>query len=270
MAPVLLVCVTEPVIAAPTLPAAASTLDVCQDDATGNWRYSGVVSLSGNSLALNSVITIDYAIQNQRSSGYSDALHAVRLADDPAVSSGTSARVARFSVDAAPLLLGTLRNASRIVIVDPLNLSAAPISLEPRFDFIAPVCGCPKPTGCTRTQGYWKSKPGVFWPTPYSRAAMFFSSGLTWQHILETPPAGGNGYLILAHQYIAALLNRASGASAPGSLQTVIANASACFSAGTNLDSGGGAACEVQKSWAGILDTYNNGEYPGAPRHCPE
>ena len=98
---------------------------------------------------------------------------------------------------------------------------------------------------------------------------MFFSSGLTWQQILETPPAGGNAYLILAHQYIAARLNRASGASAPAGVQTVLHHATTFFSGGTTLDSCGGSACGTQKTWAGILDTYNNGQYPGAPAHCP-
>ena len=256
--------------AAPVLPVATSTLDVCQDEVTGNWRYSGVVTVAGKTVLQDSVISIEYKVQNQVSAGYVDALRAGRLADDAAVATGTTARVARFSFDAPPLLLGTLRNASRIVISDPLNLASAPVSLESRFNFTTPVCGCSTITGCTRTQGYWKSKPGVVWTAPYSRTAMFFSSGLTWQQILETPPQKGNAYLILAHQYIAALLNRASGASAPGSLQTVINNATTFFSGGTNLDSCSGSDCETQKSWAGMLDTYNNGQYPGAPKHCPD
>ena len=35
--------------------------------------------------------------------------------------------------------------------------------------------------GCTYTQGYWGNKPGVVWPDPYSRDAVFFLSGQTWQ-----------------------------------------------------------------------------------------
>lgn len=98
---------------------------------------------------------------------------------------------------------------------------------------------------------------------------MFFSSGLTWQQILETPPKGGNAYLILAHQYIAAVLNRASGASAPSSLRTIINQSTTWFSSDTNVDSCSGSDCETQKNWAALLDTYNNGLYPGAPAHCP-
>ena len=124
--PLLLACHLAPVFAGPVPPSAESTLDVCQDEISGNWRYSGVVAVAGKSLSQDSVIGIDFKIQNQVSTGYADALRAPRLADDPGAA-GTSARVARFSVDAAPLLLGTLRNASRVVISDPLNLAATPI-----------------------------------------------------------------------------------------------------------------------------------------------
>lgn len=254
---------------AQAMPAATSTIDVCHDELTGNWRYSGVVSLAGRGITAASTIAIDYRIQNRTSEfGFADAL----LADArPAVVLGDSpARVAAFSIDAAPLSLGTLRNSSRIVISDPLAPAAPAIVLGSQSEPAGAVCGCPKPTGCVRTQGYWRSKPGVAWPAPYTRDAMFFSSGLTWQQILETAPRGGNAYVILAHQYIASVLNRASGASAPSGVQTVINNASAFFSGGTNLDSCGGSACDTQKTWAGVLDTYNNGQYPGAPQHCPE
>jgi hypothetical protein len=29
-------------------------------------------------------------------------------------------------------------------------------------------------------------------------------------------------------------------------------------------------ACQLQRSWASVLDEYNNGDYPGAPEHCDE
>ena len=250
-------------------PAAATTLDVCHDSASGNWMYSGVVAVSGASLRSSSVLGIDFNIENKTSAlGYVDALRANRLADDPAATG--PARVARFSIAAPPLLLGSLRNSVQVQIHDPLATASAPLRLTSHFDVTTAVCGCPKPTGCTRTQGYWKSKPGVQWPAPYSRTAMFFSSALTWQQILETPPKGGNGYLILAHQYIAAVLNRASGASAPSGVQSVIDSARSYFQAGSTPAGCGGSSCETQKTWAGILDTYNNGQYPGAPGQCPD
>lgn len=256
-----------PAFAAPA-PAAASTIDVCHDEASGNWRYSGVVVLTGKQLD-SAAIHIDYRVQNQTSAlGYADVLRAVELA--PFLPPETPVRLSRFSVEAAPLPLGTLRNSSRISVIDPLLPAGSPLAIDVRAELAGPVCGCPKPAGCTRTQGYWKSKPGVTWPALYSRSAMFFSSGVNWQQILETAPKGGNGYLILAHQYIAAVLNRASGASAPSSVQTVIASAATFLSSGATPDSCAASLCEQQKNWAGILDTYNNGQYPGAPQHCPD
>ncbi len=251
-------------------PAALSTLDVCHNQLTGNWRYSGMVAVAGGVLRPTSVVGVDYWMQNSTSgAGYADTLRVPAIADQATLPSTTTLRLARFSTEAAPQPLGTLRSSSRIVVADLFAPTGAPLLLQPFAEYNEAVCGCPTPTGCVRTQGYWKSKPGVVWPSPYSRTAMFFSSGLTWQQILDTPPQGGNAYLILAHQYIAAVLNRASGASAPSSVQSIISSATTWFSSGTNLDSCSGSACATQKNWAGILDTYNNGLYPGAPTHCP-
>lgn len=257
-------------IAAPSAPAAMTTLDVCHDTATGNWRYSGMAAVSGAALKQTSIVAIDFAVQNSTSSaGYIDAL-LVPGADQTTLPSAGTARWVRFAMEGAPLPLGTLRTSARIAIADALAPGASALLLQPNAEYAEAVCGCSPIKGCTRTQGYWKSKPGVLWPAPYSRDAMFFSSGLTWQQILHTPSQGGNAYLILAHQYIAAVLNRASGASAPSSLQAIINKATSWFSSGVNLDSCSGSACETQKNWAGLLDTYNNGLYPGAPSKCPD
>lgn len=252
-------------------PAAAATLDVCHDTKTGNWRYSGMLAVSGAAVPAGSVLKMESRVQNSVSpAGYVDALAAPALSDEAILLATSGSRLSRFSIDAAPLVLGTLRTLARVQVIDPLAPAAPPLSLYAIAELGAPVCGCQQPKGCTRTQGYWKSKPGVVWPAPYGRSAMFFSSGLTWQQVLDTPPKGGNAYLILAHQYIAARLNIAAGASAPASIQTVIANATTFFNSGANLFTCSGSDCETQKTWAGILDIYNNGLYPGAPRHCPE
>lgn len=135
-----------------------------------------------------------------------------------------------------------------------------------------PACSyCPPPpTKCVRTQGYWSNKPNVVWPKPYSRGAKFFASSYTWQGILDAPPAGGNGYVILAHRYIAAVLNRASGASAPPSVQAVIDKATAYFKSGALPEHCGGSLCQTQKDWAAILDAYNNGQVAGGPPKCKD
>jgi hypothetical protein len=252
-------------------PAAVSTLDVCHNELTGNWRYSGMVAVSGKALKSTSVVGVDYWVQNSTSSaGFVDTLRVPAIIDTATLATTSNARLSRFDIEAAPLSLGTLRNSSQIAIRDLQAPAAAPLLLQSNADVSQSVCGCTQPTGCTRTQGYWKSKPGVIWPGSFSRGAPFFSSGLTWQQVLETAPQGGNAYLILAHQYIAAILNRASGASAPSGLKTIISNAGTWFAGGTTLLSCSGSDCETQKNWAGLLDTYNNGNYPGAPQHCPE
>ena len=50
----------------------------------------------------------------------------------------------------------------------------------------------------------------------------------------------------------------------------MINKATTFFSSGTNLDSCSNSQCATQKNWASILDTYNNGLYPNAPKHCSD
>ena len=171
-------------------------------------------------------------------------------------------------LEAAPLPLGVLRSVSTVRLAGP---SGSPAGFVPAVQSgtVAPdtVCGC-APTGCVRTQGYWGNKPNVTWPAPYGRKALFLSSGLTWQQVLDTPPRG-SAYLILAHQYIAAVLNRAGGASAPSGVRSAIDAAATWFRSGSTPATCGPGQCASQKTWAGTLDVYNNGLYPGAPKHCP-
>jgi len=127
-------------------------------------------------------------------------------------------------------------------------------------------------TGCTLTQGYWKTHSS-YGPAPNdpkwltggnSPDNAFFTSGKTWIQIWGiapgkgpklTPPIAGS-YLQLAHQYMAAVLNTANGVSAPQSVLDAIADAAAFFTTGTGFDS----------SWAGILAAYNEGKT--GPGHC--
>ncbi|MGZ8290021.1 MAG: hypothetical protein ACXW2U_02900 [Telluria sp.] len=63
-------------------------------------------------------------------------------------------------------------------------------------------------------------------------------------------------------------MNYAARASAPPSIINTINQTQAFFAGGTTPASCGPGECAEQIALAGILDTYNNGEYPGAPRHC--
>jgi hypothetical protein len=128
-------------------------------------------------------------------------------------------------------------------------------------------CSC-QAYGCVRTQGYWGNKPGVVWPKGFDRNAPFFASGLSWQQVLDSP-VRGDAYFILAHQYIAAALNIGTDASAPNSLQVTLWYAGKWLET-AELGKCIKGACQVQRSWAGLLDEYNNGQYPGGPAHCDD
>lgn len=207
-------------------PAVTSTLDVCQDLTTGNWRYSGMVVIAGKDVTAGTAV--DYRIQNAASKdGYKDVLRLPKVpgTERGIVSPASGATVYMFSGDAPALTIGTLRNASSVQFVDKAGSVTTTIG-EP---YTAQICGCPV-VGCTRTQGYWSNKPGVAWPTPFARNAPFFSSGLTWQQLFDSP-VRGNGYIILAHQYMAAALTRGTAASMPAGVQSAYFPAAA-WSAG--------------------------------------
>jgi len=116
--------------------------------------------------------------------------------------------------------------------------------------------------GCTYTQGYYKNKGSGLLP-----AGNFFLSGQTWLAVLETEPKGGNAYYILAHQYIAASMT-AKSASVPAAVATALASATTYFGKATPNDwsANGSYSKDQLTSWAGLLDSYNNGKI--GPGHC--
>jgi hypothetical protein len=243
---------------------ATSTLDVCAAEGTGKWRYSGVVAVLD---AQGGSVAADSRVQNQTSrAGYRDAPGATSAPAAAGTRAGDTV-VLPYVVEAAPLTLGVVRSETQVQLNGQPG-AAGERTLVAQSGTVTgdTVTGCEQ-KGCVRTQGYWGNKPGVVWPQPYLRTKPFFSSGLTWQQILDTPPRGG-GYIILAHQYIAAVLNRAAGASAPSGVVSVINAATAWFNSGTTPSTCGPGQCALQKTWAGTLDAYNNGTYPGAPKHC--
>ncbi|MBZ2207594.1 hypothetical protein [Massilia soli] len=238
-----------------------ATLDVCENAATGKWVYSGIVAIT-SALPRGTAAKVDYTVQNRVSGA--DYLPSYNAAAVPLVS--TAAPMYGFSIEEAALTLGTMRGAAAVQLTDPANPGRVS-----SFGLVAPetVCGCNPIKGCVRTQGYWGSKPDVIWPAPYSRDALFFASGLTLQGILDAP-VRGSGYLILAKQYIAAVLNYAGGASAPPSVIAAIDEAAAFFAGGTTPASCEPGQCQRQIDLGAILDAYNNGVYPGAPGHCAD
>ncbi|WP_205502212.1 hypothetical protein [Rufibacter psychrotolerans] len=140
------------------------------------------------------------------------------------------------------------------------------------------VFNCPpKVYGCTYTQGYWKNhavgrKRDNTWGNLNN--TIFYGSGLTYLQLLNTPPKGGNGYIILAHQYIAAKLNMMRASSTP-EVDAAYAQATAYFEAksgsryrNTLLSPYTTASKSQLTQWAGILARYNEGLI--GPGHCDD
>lgn len=116
--------------------------------------------------------------------------------------------------------------------------------------------------GCTLTQGYWKNHTES-WPAGYSPNAAFFASGKSWINLFNTPPKG-SAYIILAHQYMAATLNLAAGASMTGIVDEA-------YDGATNHFNGTAPATSAQLiAWSQTLDAYNNGLAGGNPGHCDD
>ena len=186
----------------------------------------------------------------------------------PAGTTQTTALTFPYSVDEAPLA-GSIRNNVLITIMNHSGRLGSPFGPNPKATYDGtmppPPCGS---QGCTYTQRYWGNKPDVEWPSSYSRDDTFFLSGQTWQQVLDTPVNASQGYYQLAHQYIAAVLNKASGASVPSGVQDTLNLAQAWLAANDPSACTASSSCGTQKGWAAILDQFNNGEYPGGPSHC--
>lgn len=125
--------------------------------------------------------------------------------------------------------------------------------------------------GCTLTQGFWQNIKKGDWPEPYDREDIFYGSGQTWQMVLKSP-VKGNAYYQAAHQYIAAVLNIANGASAPDEVDAAISLAMTLFSTYTPAQIAGLKGNDPLRQQfiaiSEILDAYNKGEI--GPGHCDD
>lgn len=150
----------------------------------------------------------------------------------------------------------------------------------------------PCATGCTLTQGYWKthseqgpaSKPDDAWnlvplvypgvPSGLAEDTPFYYSGQTWLEVFRTPPSGGNVYYQLAHQYMAAVLNRLNGASSTTAVNSALTNATTYFNNAANTPASALSLSKSQRStlqgYASTLGAYNEGTIRGGPPHCDE
>jgi hypothetical protein len=134
--------------------------------------------------------------------------------------------------------------------------------------YVADLCD----QGCTLTQGYWKTH-SKYGPAPYDETwaaigedTLFFNSGRSWYRTFWTPPKGGDAYLQLAHQYMAARLSIEAGASAPPEVASALSQAEALFDAvGNRFNT---TQSRTARTLATVLDDYNNGVI--GPGHCSE
>jgi hypothetical protein len=250
--------------------AAYKTLDVCSMNET-TWQYSGVVSV-WNEGAVDTVgFLLNDWIQNQVVGPTWTNRYNPIASSGGLIPKGTNLGTATtfsYSVEGAPLP-GTIRNVASITILNHSGSLGTAKGPEPKATWLG---GAPPPCsigdGCTYTIGYWGKKPDVVWRGSYSRSAVFYLSGKTWNEVIND--TGGSGYNILAVQYIAALLNIANGASVPSGVQTTINLATAWFNANSPTACPKGNSCGDQKDWGAILALYNQGIYPGGPSHCDE
>jgi hypothetical protein len=131
-------------------------------------------------------------------------------------------------------------------------------------------CDDEEEEGCTLTQGYWKThnadakqpKKRVDWPGPSEDDLL---CGMELLDILNTQPLG-DGWYILAHQYIAASLNVSAGASSPADVAQALADAGDLL-----INTCNGMTAEERAEAIALsetLDDYNNGEI--GPGHCDD
>ncbi len=260
---------------------AYKTLDIC-DNGNGTWTYSGEVSVwnigvnpaeglkitdclqykgpndKGQPTDIIGACQLD--VQNNPPSGPLDTIPGLTQETD----AFTFAYVSPFTT---PLdLNGTVRNSAVLTITNHSGTRVDGPNPKATYTGTNPPPLCSAVTGCTLTQGYWKTHSN--WPSPYDPNALFFISGQTWQQVLDTSVNVSQGYYQLAHQYIAAVLNQANGASVPAGVQTTLNNADTWLTNHIPADCTAAASCGEQKDWAKVLDDYNNGIYPGGPAHC--
>jgi hypothetical protein len=161
-------------------------------------------------------------------------------------------------------------------VINPPNASAR-ISHDfgVVFTFTNTFTPPPPPPGpaCTLTQGFWKNHTELWDDAadgkPFLTTTTFYNSGVSYLTIMNTAPQKGNAYLILAHQFIAAMLNTNGGASGNASADAALAGAATYFAGeAAGIPSPVDPTRSQLLAWATTLDNYNNGLI--GPGHCPE
>lgn len=248
--------------------AAYKTIDICEVNPT-TWRYSGLIAVwnSGavDTQGLQIIDTIQSKVGTNWISQYNVPVGV--YAEIPAGTTLETATVFPYSVDLGALS-GTIRNVANVTITNHSGSLGTKKGPETKATFTGTVEPCKAGSGCAYTQGYWKSKPNVVWPQPYTRSADFYLSAQSWQKVLENSGNTAPGYYQLAHQFIAATLNVANGASVPSGIKDTLVLAENWLGTNTPAACAAKGSCGEQKDWGAVLDQYNNGKYAGGPPHC--
>ncbi|PLX20846.1 hypothetical protein C0584_03615 [Candidatus Parcubacteria bacterium] len=157
---------------------------------------------------------------------------------------------------------GSIENIATSTANDPFG-----VEVSDSDSFVTVVKG----PGCTLTQGYWKTHGDPENEKKYdSTWDEYFDN---WYEVIWTAPKGGNAYYILAHQYIAALLNSET-AFVPEEVQEALDEAGLLLQTYSEEEIGalkGKNGKELRSEFiylAGLLGGYNEGmtEVP----HCSE
>jgi len=271
------------------------TAQIARGDAlhpTCTWSVDKTASLHSNpgvpittlNLSLDQTITIDYKIVVTRdcpegfdpfaeggSAGVVDAnapaglfpdhlfLHSTNLHESATFT--YSRDITAHSCDSFDVV-----NTVDVVDGDPLH----PFATDTNTIHVVVHCD----GGCTLTQGYWKThsiygpapKADPTWATVGGPDASFFGTSASWYQVFNTPPKG-NAYYVLAHQYMAAVLNDNAGTSTTPAVDAAMTWAFDAFTANPNPASAFWVTNKATATgYAATLDSYNNGLI--GPGHC--
>lgn len=150
-------------------------------------------------------------------------------------------------------------------------------AIEIRFMKFCYLPTVPPSEGCTRTQGYWgtHSEHG---PAPYDDTwallpngsdTDFYTTGLSWYEMFQENNSGGNKYIGLAHQWMAATLNGLAGADLSDVANEMADGEVLLIAWASEWDNPQGYPVPVRNEMnaiASVLDSYNNGDI--GPGHC--
>jgi hypothetical protein len=259
--------------------AAVKTIDIC-DAGGGLWTYSGEIAVwnqgAVDTIGLSITDCIQYKLNTSKKDPQDVGINYCVVppgsvgAIIPAGTTAGTATTFSYSITQPPLdpVVGTIRNHALLTILNHSGSIGKPKGPDVKATWTG---GTPPPCNqagqCTFSQGYWKNHSDQ-WPVGSDPNATFFLSGTTWLGQLGNP--GGNGYNILAVQYIGAILNQLNGANVPAGIQDVLNQATAWLNINDPSVCTSPGSCGTQKDWGKILEAYNLGTYPGSPGHCSE